>query len=86
MEIPNKLISSNDWKLIYTYIYLKKKFISRNGDSGVYVTSREIASAIGFNSNSTAALAVRKLNDLGYLEAFSENNGTFIQFEDECSR
>lgn len=86
MEIPDKLINSNDWKMIYTYIYLKKKFISRTSDCGVYVTSREIAAEIGFKSNSTAASCVRKLSDLGYLEASSETKGTFIQFDNECSR
>jgi len=86
MEIPNKLVASKDWKAICAYIYLKKKYISRDGDVGVYVSSREIASELGIKSNSTANLIVRKLNDLGYLEASSEINGTFIQFDDECSR
>ena len=86
MEIPNRLVASKDWKAICAYLYLKKKFISRDGDAGIYVTSRELASELGIKSNSTANLIVRKLNDFGYLEALSESNGTFIQFNDECSR
>ncbi len=86
MEIPDKLVNSNNWKMISTYMYLKKKFFTRDGDCGVYVTSREIATAIGFKSNNSANMAIHRLNDLGYLEAHSETKGTFIQFSNECSR